>query len=142
MIKKCSNCKHHRGISFDFWCGAGHTKYESLGTTDCPYFEYHDWSKGIPCRDKKIIKNRKKIIEKIPKVTKDDVYDMSVNEIIELFNEKEEKIQALEIENKELHKEIKKIEKKLKSLYERDLLDIERIFLDTIFRELKEEGVL
>ena len=146
MIKKCSNCKHHAGISFDFWCGAGHTKYErALGTTDCPYFEYHDWSKGIPCRDETVkvtIKNRKKIIEKIPKVTKDDVCDMSVNEIIELFNEKEEKIQALEIENKELHAEIKKIEKKLKSLYERDLLDIERIFLDTIFRELKEEGVL
>ncbi len=137
MIKKCSNCKHHKGISFDFWCGEGHTKYESLSTTDCPYFEYHDWSKGIPCRNE-TIKNRKKI----PKVTKDDVYDMSVKEIIKLFNEKEEKIQALEIENKELHTEIKKIEKKLISLYGKDLLDIERIFLDTIFRELKKEGVL
>lgn len=106
MIKKCSNCKHHAGISFDFWCGAGHTKYESLGTTDCPYFKYHDWSKGIPCRDEFI----EDVLNSIDnKITSDEL-----NEIIELFNEKEKKIQALEIENKELHTKIKRIKRELK----------------------------
>lgn len=53
MTKRCKDCKHTRGIGFDFWCGEGHTKYESLGETDCPYYEYHDWSKGTPSRTKK-----------------------------------------------------------------------------------------
>ena len=52
MTKRCTDCKHTRGIGYDFWCGEGHTKYEVFaGETDCPYYEYHDWSKSIPCRN-------------------------------------------------------------------------------------------
>lgn len=41
MTKKlCPNCKHTRGIGFDFWCGEGHTEYEVFGAeTNCPYYE-------------------------------------------------------------------------------------------------------
>lgn len=52
-MKRCTDCKYTKGIGFDFWCGEGHTKYESLGETDCPYYEYHDWSKGTPSRTEK-----------------------------------------------------------------------------------------
>lgn len=50
IIKRfCKDCKHSRGIGFDFWCGEGHTEYEVFGAeTNCPYYEYHDWSKGTP----------------------------------------------------------------------------------------------
>ena len=48
-MKFCKDCKYVKGIGFDFWCGEGHTKYEVfLGETNCPYYEFHDWSKGIP----------------------------------------------------------------------------------------------
>ena len=47
--KRCTDCRHARGIGFDFWCGEGHTEYEVFGAeTNCPYYEYHDWSKGVP----------------------------------------------------------------------------------------------
>lgn len=49
----CKDCKHCRGIGYDFWCGEGHTEYEVfLGETNCPYYEFHDWSKGAPDRTK------------------------------------------------------------------------------------------
>lgn len=52
--KRCTDCKHTRGIGFDFWCGEGHTEYEVFGAeTNCPYYEYHDWSKGVPSRTAK-----------------------------------------------------------------------------------------
>lgn len=52
--KRCTDCKYTRGIGFDFWCGEGHTEYEVIGAeTNCPYYEYHDWSKGIPNRTEK-----------------------------------------------------------------------------------------
>ena len=39
----CTNCKHSRGLGYDFWCGEGHIKYEKyLAETDCPYFEVMD----------------------------------------------------------------------------------------------------
>lgn len=47
--KRCVDCKYTKGIGYDFWCGEGHTEYEVFGAeTNCPYFEYHDWSKGVP----------------------------------------------------------------------------------------------
>ena len=55
MSKKlCKDCKHVKGITFDFWCGEGHTEYEVLGgETNCPYYEYHNWSMGTPSETKK-----------------------------------------------------------------------------------------
>ena len=45
----CKDCKHTRGIGYDFWCGEGHIEYEVfMGETNCPYYEFHDWSKGTP----------------------------------------------------------------------------------------------
>ena len=39
---------------YDFWCGEGHTEYEVFGAeTNCPYYEYHDWSKGTPSKTEK-----------------------------------------------------------------------------------------
>ena len=50
----CTNCKHSRGLGYDFWCGEGHTEYEVFGAeTNCPYYEYHDWSKGTPSKNEK-----------------------------------------------------------------------------------------
>lgn len=47
----CKDCKHCKGIGYDFWCGEGHTEYEVfLNETNCPYYEFHDWSKGTPNR--------------------------------------------------------------------------------------------
>ncbi len=52
--KRCTDCKHTKGIGYDFWCGEGHTEYEVFGAeTNCPYYEYHDWSKGVPSRSAK-----------------------------------------------------------------------------------------
>ena len=52
--KRCTDCKHTKGIGFDFWCGEGHTEYEVfIGETNCPYFEYHDWSKDTPSKTEK-----------------------------------------------------------------------------------------
>ena len=45
----CKDCRYSKGIGYDFWCGEGHTEYEVFtGETKCPYYEFHDWSKGIP----------------------------------------------------------------------------------------------
>ena len=58
--KRCTDCKHTKGIGHDFWCGEGHTEYEVfIGETNCPYFEYHDWSKGTPSRTEKRFTHRK-----------------------------------------------------------------------------------
>ncbi len=55
--KRCTDCKHTKGIGYDFWCGEGHTEYEVFGAeTNCPYYEYHDWSKGVPSRSAKRFK--------------------------------------------------------------------------------------
>ena len=52
--KRCTDCKYTKGIGYDFWCGEGHTEYEVFGAeTNCPYYEYHDWSKSIPSRTEK-----------------------------------------------------------------------------------------
>jgi len=52
--KRCTDCKHTKGIGYDFWCGEGHTEYEVFGAeTNCPYYEYHDWSKDTPSRTEK-----------------------------------------------------------------------------------------
>lgn len=52
-LKRCCDCKYTKGIGYDFWCGEGHTEYEVFGAeTSCPYYEYHDWSKGTPTTKK------------------------------------------------------------------------------------------
>ena len=53
-VKRCTDCKHTKGIGYDFWCGEGHTEYEVFGAeTNCPFYEFHDWSKGTPSRTEK-----------------------------------------------------------------------------------------
>lgn len=52
--KRCTDCRYTKGIGFDFWCGEGHTEYEVFaGETNCPYYEYFDWSKGVPSESEK-----------------------------------------------------------------------------------------
>ena len=55
----CKDCKHTKGIGYDFWCGDGHTEYEVFGAeTNCPYYEYHDWSKDVPSMtDKRLLED-------------------------------------------------------------------------------------
>ena len=52
--KRCTDCRYTKGIGYDFWCGEGHTEYEVFGAeTNCPYYEYYDWSKGVPSMTEK-----------------------------------------------------------------------------------------
>ena len=65
--KRCTDCKYTKGIGIDFWCGQGHTEYEVfMGETNCPYFEYHDWSKGTPS-ETETAESRRKEIDKLRK---------------------------------------------------------------------------
>lgn len=47
--KQCSDCRYVNGLGYDFWCDKGHTECKVFsGETNCPYYKYHDWSKGAP----------------------------------------------------------------------------------------------
>jgi hypothetical protein len=62
MTKRlCVNCKHSRGVGFDFWCGEGHIEYERyLAETDCPYFE----GMGVD-NDSTNSRNKKRYVQKL-----------------------------------------------------------------------------
>lgn len=98
----CKDCKHHRGIGFDFWCGEGHTAYEVFGReTNCPYYEYHDWSKGIPSE---IEDKRFTLAHENDKwwAVRDGDITLWKEEVIHLLNEFDNETQQLQKENKEL----------------------------------------
>ena len=81
----CKDCKYTRGIGYDFWCGEGHTEYEAFfGETNCPYYEFHDWSKGIPNKteDKRFIYTGGRIWDK-----ENEYKGLSPREIHNLLNE-------------------------------------------------------
>lgn len=88
--KRCTDCKYTKGIGYDFWCGNGHTEYEVfMGETNCPYYEYHDWSKGTPSRAKKrfTYENHKVKDNKTGEVHSSNM--VSVNVLNELNDENE-----------------------------------------------------
>ena len=89
--KRCTNCKYTRGIGFDFWCGEGHTEYEVIGAeTNCPYYEYHDWSKGIPSKTEKrfTLIDMNNIEKVLPSPIKDNESDcLTCFEVVDLLNE-------------------------------------------------------
>ncbi len=133
--KRCTDCKHTKGIGFDFWCGEGHTKYESLGETNCPYFEYHDWSKGIPSKTEKRFTKEEMIYlgngyitigsgtdkEKIPiediSVRGSDIRNLDDEQICDLLNNLAKENKQLEEENEELNEELMEYDS-FKRLYE------------------------
>ncbi|MBR3208744.1 MAG: hypothetical protein IKF82_00590 [Bacilli bacterium] len=106
--KQCTNCKYTKGIGYDFWCGEGHTEYEVFGAeTNCPYYEYHDWSKGIPSKaekrftinyEERTITDNKEYLFDL-----DDFRNKSAKEMVELLNELHE-------ENEELKQRINELE--------------------------------
>lgn len=74
----CKDCKYCRGIGYDFWCGEGHTAYEVFfGETNCPYYEFHDWSKGAPNRTK-----NKRFEEQNPEYHLNRIYDSKNGKVI------------------------------------------------------------
>ena len=104
--KRCTDCRHTKGIGYDFWCGEGHTEYEVFGAeTNCPYYEYHDWSKGVPSMTAKRF-------EYIIGEFWDNVSDKPLS-----FSEIEKKINALNDENEQLKNRLDKV---LKELYCKD----------------------
>lgn len=136
MIKKrCTDCKYTRGIGYDFWCGEGHTEYEVFGAeTNCPYYEYHDWSKGIPSKTKKRfteIVSTQKVIDNQTGKEYDCLIDDDLLKLLnELHKENEElkaevyilqddilnkRVRNLREENKQLKSEIDGFEELLKS---------------------------
>ena len=98
--KRCTDCKYTKGIGYDFWCGEGHTEYEVFGAeTNCPYYEYHDWSKGTPSRTKKRF-TIKTVEEDCIFDNQDCKYYDELNMTIELLNELWEEL--VELKNKQI----------------------------------------
>lgn len=111
--KRCVDCRYTKGIGYDFWCGEGHTEYEVFGAeTNCPYFEYHDWSKGVPSMTDKRFDYE---------YVDDKFYDkgffldngkkMFKDEVLNTLNELHE-------ENKQLRKENNELDKKSDELHD------------------------
>lgn len=123
--KRCTDCKHTKGIGYDFWCGEGHTEYEVFGAeTNCPYYEYHDWSKGTPMTEKRFKTNEVGCIV--------DCYDCNLKnydgqEIVDLLNDLHE-------ENEQLRKENKFLQCTIESNSQDDYID----FLEKQNEKLKE----
>ncbi len=123
--KRCPDCKHTKGIGYDFWCGEGHTEYEVfIGETNCPYFEYHDWSKGTPSRtEKRFTDNGIEDIENqsfTDNLTGKTYWiDHGLDEIINLLN-------TLNDENKQLKKENSVFEGKDAKHYQRWIHQIKK----------------
>ena len=112
--KRCTDCKHTKGIGIDFWCGEGHTEYEVfIGKTNCPYFEYHDWSKGTPSRTEKRFSQKDEDDGEILDRNKHFAYAHSgyqAEKIIQELNELVETNRALYKENKQLKQQINELQ--------------------------------
>ena len=120
--KRCTDCKYTKGVGFDFWCGEGHTEYEVFGAeTNCPYYEYHDWSKCIPSKTEK-----KRFVDLVEECLEDqflidtsnDKYywvSDSLDDIVKLLNE--------------LHKENKKL-KQVNEMLQMDFAMTERNLIE------------
>ena len=92
--KRCTDCKYTRGIGFDFWCGEGHTEYEVFGgTTNCPYYEYHDWSKGTPSRleNKRFVKYNGNTIVDLKLVKSWIISNGNIDLLLEILNDETSK---------------------------------------------------
>jgi len=101
--KRCTDCKHTKGIGYDFWCGEGHSEYEVFGAeTNCPYFEYHDWSKGIPMTKKRFKTNEVGCIVDY----EDNLKNYDGQEIVDLLNELHDENNKLKKENGGLKQEL------------------------------------
>lgn len=127
--KRCTDCRYAKGIGYDFWCGEGHTEYEVLGAeTNCPYYEYHDWSKGVPTMtpkrftlfdDGETIIDNESVVDDGEKETYWIVEYVQVVKLVELLNELHEENQKLKKENAELEKFRYSIFKRMGELYEK-----------------------
>lgn len=96
MIEKrfCKDCKYTKGIGFDFWCGEGHTEYEVfMGETNCPYYKFHDWSKGTP----NTIKNKRFMVDDAG-----TLIDMHTRDMFDIVEEVCPLLNILVDENEEL----------------------------------------
>lgn len=124
--KRCTDCRYAKGIGYDFWCGEGHTEYEVFGAeTNCPYYEYHDWSKGVPTMTAKrfIIDEYLEIGSVVIDTENENVRfehenKLSMKQCCDLLNELYEENQKLKKENAELEKFRYSIFKRMGELYE------------------------
>ena len=114
--KRCTDCKYTKGIGYDFWCGEGHTEYEVfMGETNCPYYEYHDWSKGTPSETEKRFKH---MINRLGMqfICYDDMEILlgtfadkdGINHIVTLLNDLSDENEQLKSENKRLTDKLNK----------------------------------
>lgn len=134
--KRCTDCKHTKGIGYDFWCGEGHTEYEVfIGETNCPYFEYHDWSKGTPSRTEKRFSQKDEDDWEILDRNKHFAYAHSGYQAKKIIQELNELVET----NKELYKE----NKQLKSTIKGQELEIVRLhhLADAMSGVLKKLGI-
>lgn len=119
--KRCTDCKHTRGIGYDFWCGEGHTEYEVFGAeTNCPYYEYHDWSKGIPMTEKRFK------LEDIGFV-RDNGKLIGMKDIVTVMNDLQEENEQLENRLKQTFHEINDYTCTIKQL--QDKIDVKEALL-------------
>lgn len=111
--KRCTDCKHTKGIGYDFWCGEGHTEYEVfIGETNCPYFEYHDWSKGTPSRTEKRFSQKDEDDWEILDRNKHFAYAHSGYQAKKIIQELNELVET----NRELYKENKQLKQQINEL--------------------------
>lgn len=126
----CKDCKHSRGIGFDFWCGEGHTEYEVFGAeTNCPYYEFHDWSKGVPreTEDKRFEVFKTNIMIGINDNGESigNVYDTcnllnKLNNELQEFQKKNKELKALVSFYKSFQEDARKLEKENRQLKQKE----------------------
>ena len=140
----CKDCKYCRGIGYDFWCGEGHTEYEVFfGETNCPYYEFHDWSKGTPNKAK-----NKRFEEQNPEYHLNRIYDSKNGKVIfdedilDLLNDFNDENERLKSEYKVLHtqyQDLKKfVENNFNEYLTREKLDRQIIKLSEENEQLKQ----
>ena len=105
-----NDCKYTKGIGYDFWCGEGHTEYEVfLGETNCPYYEFHDWSKGVPNKTENKRFELANVLGNWWEVRDGDI-TLWKEEVIDLLNE-------LNDENEQLKQSYKEFEDECQSTF-------------------------
>ena len=156
--KRCTDCKYTKGIGYNFWCGEGHTEYEVfIGETNCPYYEYHDWSKGTPSKTEKRFTifgewHNDCVIDEIRDNTGEYV---TIGRVVDLLNENEElksRVEYLERKidrertsyqkqhekwEEEIQKENEYIKNTIKEAYETERTDLGKSVLKQLLEQLQ-----
>lgn len=158
-MKRCCDCRYTRGIGYDFWCGEGHTEYEVFGAeTNCPYYEYHDWSKGTPSMTKNkrftVIRKKNQVSKEMGNYVQDRGTTIlklgffeDCNDVCDILNYLNDECEFLEIENEALehaatkyaelcHKTLKENKQLKAQLYCDEEEDVKEDYLTLSCKEL------